>query len=183
MEKRAQNVQKFIDRIHGNLDEQINNATEKCESPIEELMAVALMVTKPHITGHAFNVVPQVRIKGLNYRVDFTVSVYSEAFVSEGDFECSDLVMTRFAVECDGHEWHSTKEQIKRDNERDIEILKNGVSVIHFPGSKINADPIECAKEVWTTLLSAHKLYVEEIECSMSQVLESVGIMKELNNG
>jgi very-short-patch-repair endonuclease len=43
----------------------------------------------------------------------------------------------KLAIECDGKEWHSTEEQIKRDNIRQKEIEDLGWVVIRFSGSEI----------------------------------------------
>ena len=43
MKERAENVQKYIDRMHGNIDVLIMSRLEECESPIEELFCLALM--------------------------------------------------------------------------------------------------------------------------------------------
>lgn len=54
-------------------------------------------------------------------------------------------------VECDGYEWHSSKEQFSKDRAFDRAIIKlfdGRAPVFRFSGSQINRDPKGCATEV-----------------------------------
>mgnify|MGYP003580046510 CR=1 FL=1 len=52
-------------------------------------------------------------------------------------------------VECDGHEFHErTKQQARRDKQRDRFFQSIGYKVLRFTGSEIWADPDECASEI-----------------------------------
>lgn len=138
----------------------------RCESPIEKYMAVALSrMTIPYdaeiyprqscapilMKGGAFTdkifqltglpvgvlLYQQQIISG--YRVDFLVVMKIEAF-SE---------ITKIIVECDGHDFHDrTKEQARRDKERDRTLTCAGYTVMRFTGSEIYADPVRCAAQV-----------------------------------
>ena len=119
-----------------------------CESPIEQMMAIAL-------TGHAlvqgyFADDSGLDLKGQQevchgedtYRVDFVLS-YKTPSNNE----------LRFAVECDGHDFHEkTKEQAARDKKRDRALSAQGYTVIRFTGSEVYAAPWRCAKEVFDLL-------------------------------
>ncbi len=51
------------------------------------------------------------------------------------------------AVECDGHEFHSTtKHQASSDRARDRELLLGGITTVRFTGSDIHRDSDACAK-------------------------------------
>lgn len=52
------------------------------------------------------------------------------------------------AAEVDGHDYHSSKEQLARDKSRDREITANGWHILRFTGSEIHADPLGCAQEL-----------------------------------
>lgn len=85
----------------------------------------------------------EVELDGKNYRIDLMFD----------SSECENPNATykpyKLAIECDGHEFHEkTKEQVKRRNQRDLVLKRNGIDVIHFSGSQIYNDPFTCAKEV-----------------------------------
>lgn len=134
----------------------------KCESPIEKQMALALWVCAGALTGenvtidstsytpsipepYQLTIKPQTKIG--EYRVDFllqyrTIIPKIENHKIIRDFEsCKQLI-----IECDGHEFHEkTKEQAKRDKERDRMMQSMGFLVFRFAGSEIWSDAFECA--------------------------------------
>lgn len=115
------------------------------KSPIEAPMAVELCFITLHPTylracrQHEiwpdFRVLPQARIAG--YVVDFLVTSTHEG------------TKKRFAVECDGHDFHErTKEQAAHDRKRDRALLTEGIPTLRFTGSEIWRDPIGCGDQV-----------------------------------
>jgi len=54
----------------------------------------------------------------------------------------------RLIVELDGHEYHSTKEQLEKDAIRQRYLSRAGYTVIRFTGREINRDPKACVSEV-----------------------------------
>lgn len=75
------------------------------------------------------------------YRVDFLA-----AYRPQGS-------AIRYAVvECDGHDFHSSKEQRERDNTRDRAFAERGVTVLRFTGTEIARDPARKAAQVVTVL-------------------------------
>lgn len=115
---------------------------EDCESPIEQLMSIALnkqadkilpMFTPDFFVGSQ----SLVKTSNKEYRVDFLIRVlYSERIYE-------------FVVECDGHEFHEkTKEQVKKDKKRERDLISEGYTVIRFSGSEIVENPRLCAREV-----------------------------------
>jgi len=56
----------------------------------------------------------------------------------------------KVVIECDGHDFHEkTKEQVKRDNERQLALQMAGYDVIRFSGSQIYNEPFQCVKAVY----------------------------------
>jgi very-short-patch-repair endonuclease len=52
-------------------------------------------------------------------------------------------------VECDGHDFHEkTKDQARRDKQRDRFFQSKGYKVLRYAGSEIWADPEKCADEI-----------------------------------
>lgn len=74
-----------------------------------------------------------------NYRVDFLLARF-----------CWKTRSHKFLViECDGHDFHErTKEQAKKDRERDRRLQELGFTVFRFTGSEIWADPMACANQI-----------------------------------
>lgn len=122
---------------------------EKCESPIERIMASVLLFLNDGYgfleyledVGEgedvSFNAYFTSQHKILKYRADFLVRIYME-----GKFH--DII-----IECDGHEFHEkTKEQASRDKKRDRELSKLGLTILRFSGSDIYSKTEECAQEI-----------------------------------
>lgn len=98
-----------------------------CESPIETAFYDACAVVS-HETGGDFHPTPQVEIG--DYRVDFAIQEYE------------------IAIELDGHDYHSSKEQRTADAKRDRTLVALGWTVLRFTGSEIWKDAAACASEL-----------------------------------
>jgi very-short-patch-repair endonuclease len=145
---------------------------EQCESPIEELMVFALCIAclekadsvRYRVKGHEFGdlslgidtflIEPQAEIGP--YRVDFLVEygayVRQTKDAPRAD-DKYDWASKGLIIECDGHAFHEkTKEQAKRDKERDRELQKLGYQVFHYTGSEIWADVFNSANDAITAL-------------------------------
>lgn len=105
-----------------------------CDSPIETIFYFAICVTDVR-KGFPWSIERQVEIEtsGGKYRVDFLISDDNSKVI----------------VECDGHEFHErTKEQVAYGNNRDFNLKLEGYEVIHFSGSQIYNEPLECCVKV-----------------------------------
>lgn len=132
-----------------------------CESPIEKIMAAALVAENEahaalrfaHFLDQRFcwetrldknpngaggvHLYQQVKVG--EYRVDFLLEVTSYAGK-----------VGLLVVECDGHEYHErTKAQAARDRSRDRWMTSKGVTVMRFTGSEIWKDARDCAAQVF----------------------------------
>lgn len=139
--------------------EAFENAQEKCESPIEELLLAALyiensdgIVRLEFMSGRpkeqaffdqAAFVYQQAEIG--SYRVDFLIHDATLPF---------SLGKPRWiVVECDGHDFHEkTKKQARRDKQRDRFLQARGYRVLRFTGSEIWQDAERCADEILDNL-------------------------------
>jgi hypothetical protein len=63
------------------------------------------------------------------------------------DFILKDALLI---IELDGHEYHSTKEQLERDAIRQRYLTRAGFAVIRFTGREISRNPAACVSEVST---------------------------------
>lgn len=153
MKKAARFDKTIIDYLQGKTLELIGvenemNADylERCQSPIEQLLFLALTDHFKNLNAFFpdldYFIEPQFEIEnGENkYRADFLLRIADYAK------EKNHL----FVIECDGHDFHEkTKEQIRNDRSRERIFLKKGFTVIRFSGSEIFESPDGCAFEVW----------------------------------
>jgi len=88
-------------------------------------------------------------IEALLYAALQTLNVQVEAQFSIGpyrlDFACQEQ---KLAIECDGHDYHASKEQRAHDAKRDRYLLANGWRTARFTGSEIYSNAAGCALEV-----------------------------------
>lgn len=113
------------------------------KSPIEKIFSIAMdclrlmMIDEEYKFPINFEISPQEEItaNGKRYVVDFLITS------CDRKYDLSSPII----VECDGHDYHSTKEQIAYGNERDMNLKQAGYEIIHFSGSQLFADPYGCA--------------------------------------
>lgn len=128
---------------------------DKCESPIEEILMAALYVASSVIE------VPLHFMMGDTPSppaFDTTAFIYQQ--VSVGRYRVDILIVDQtlpfdrgpprmMVIECDGHDFHErTKDQARRDKQRDRFLQSKGFKVLRFTGSEIWADPDKCADEI-----------------------------------
>lgn len=120
-------------------------AADLCESPIEEKLLGALRASLEVAEadlGLEIEITPQLRVG--RYRLDF------------GVVACRGGLEVNVAVECDGREFHSEREDRERDRNRDHDIAEFGWSTMRFTGATIHRQPLGCAWEVFT--FASHQL-------------------------
>lgn len=132
-----------------------------CESPIEELLLAALMSAGTTLGNTNVIFMGRHSISDRFIQQE-TVYIHQQAEVGKyrTDFlfhDCSvpfEISKPRLmAVECDGHDFHEkTKEQARRDKQRDRYFQSIGVKVLRFTGSEIWQDPDKCAEEIFGEL-------------------------------
>lgn len=106
------------------------------ESPIETMLAVAILRQWPDVEfrtpdagpGRGWSLIPQYPWGA--YRVDLALRK-PDGFV--------------IFIECDGREFHSSPEQVERDQVREQAMVEAGYPVVRFSGSEINYSPTACA--------------------------------------
>lgn len=148
----------FTKRVEEYLSDQRNELTgiededhvtnlAQCDSPIEELMYMALV----KLFNHVRLILPKYEYcietqKKMNYGRDSYYKADIAISLTDEDFKFS----KKFIVECDGHDFHEkTKEQVRADKTRERYFTKLGYIVIRFSGSEINESPDDCALEVF----------------------------------
>ena len=118
-----------------------------CDSPIETIFYIAYMcqiieMGFPYTELLILYRQTEIIAEDKRYRVDFLIDTESVSGIKKNK-------PVKLVIECDGHDFHEkTKEQVERRNKRDFELKKVGYDVLHFSGSQIYKDPIDCAKKV-----------------------------------
>lgn len=124
-----------------------------CKSPIEKIFAFAydiVLYNQGFPADELLRIDAQVNIEtnGHRYFADFV-------------FDTSKMKCTRYGrplkliIECDGHDYHEkTKEQIRKDNQREYDLKMAGYDVLHFSGSQIYRDPIKCAQDTFDYIVT-----------------------------
>ncbi|MCU1293066.1 MAG: hypothetical protein JWP08_1916 [Bryobacterales bacterium] len=109
------------------------------ESPIETMLAVAILRQWPDMEfrthdagpGKGWSLIPQYPWG--SFRVDLALRK-PDGFL--------------IFIECDGHEFHSSPEQVERDRIREQMMVDRGYPVVRFTGSEINYSPVACAQKL-----------------------------------
>lgn len=153
IEKKVAHVMRqHLEYLETWMEEEFENASRLCESPIEKLMLMRLMTVSSgygwprpwnriilpdqdvaravgRLQEFEIAIVPQNEIG--RYRVDFML------FLAVPTPQNS-LRIARFVVECDGHEFHEkTKKQAARDKARDRFLVGRTFQVFRYTGSEI----------------------------------------------
>ncbi len=134
---------------------QYTSGIEKCESPIEVRLLMALQIQSfghPHFKfsiedewpsqdrygSSEIVCIPQLRIG--QYRPDFTI-----VDVKRSSQYCTYALI----VECDGHDFHDrTKQQAAKDRSRDRDLTFQGFTIFRFTGSEIHNSALHWADQV-----------------------------------
>lgn len=120
------------------------NDMSNCESPIEQMFSLEINERLNWINFGSelkkFNCkfeIFETQEKIDKYRVDFLL------IVSKNNNEYK-----KFVIELDGHDFHEkTKEQAKKDKEKDRFLISEGYTVVRFTGSEIYNNCIEKVNE------------------------------------
>lgn len=81
----------------------------------------------------------------------FDGAIAENPYVEYDEWDDDSIKDIKIIIECDGHEFHkATKEQVARDNERELDLKMHGYDVIRFSGSQIYNEPMKCAEKAYT---------------------------------
>jgi very-short-patch-repair endonuclease len=131
-------------------------------TPIEQIFVVAfnyLCSVDQGEAGQLFWLEEQYEIvvRNKRYIVDFlfdSTAPENARVVTDRDYKNKDV---KLAIECDGFDYHSTKTQMEKDNERELDLKMAGFDVIRFSGSQIVKDPLKCAMETYEYIIKLLK--------------------------
>lgn len=96
------------------------------------------------LTGEPERIVGfQINCIDVIYRIFPQHPIFDEKQVRYADFVIEILDadwnhLDNFVIECDGFAWHSSREQLEKDNNRNTFITKQGYKIIRYTGSQIS---------------------------------------------
>jgi very-short-patch-repair endonuclease len=122
---------------------------ERCESPMERLLLAPLMFIAPRCL-HPVYEGPGDRLSEAQLHVQHVVGGYRLDFAYIATPYKDQPI--RLAIECDGHEFHASREQRELDAARMNALRGHGFETLRFTGSQIHADPEKCAQQVADTV-------------------------------
>ena len=124
--KTKNSVEDVIDILMSEVELQNRmNLLHLCESPVEKQFFT-------EACGRGLDIKPQVQIN--EYRVDFANE------------------KLKVVIEIDGHQFHSSKEQIRRDLQRQRSLEMCGWRVHRFSGSEVYANVGNCVEQCITLM-------------------------------
>ena len=129
----------------------------ECESPIEQIMALIITEVEKNLNLNNRDIEllgiekqKTIKTKNKNYRVDFLLKF---AFWN-GSKEAKTF---NLVIECDGHDFHEkTKEQVKKNNQRDRDLQKEDFNVLHFSGSEIYNEWWKCRDDIFDYIIAKY---------------------------
>jgi len=163
--------EEFIERARTDYQSAIWWLDQCCESPIERVFVRALYLEKPQgfrifrtIGDRPFPIDNLMQMIGVDHYRDWVGAIYAQMPIEpyRADFYIEVFDTNKrerwftAVIECDGHDFHErTKEQARRDKQRDRWFQTRGIATIRFTGSEIWNDPIKCAEDAYEVFWQA----------------------------
>jgi len=107
----------------------------KCNSTLGEPIPVNEINKNTKFTYHQYEIYPQYQVENSNqnFRIDLALIL---KIINQGNNEI--LKTIKIAIECDGYEYHATREQFTKDKLRERKLKELGwKDVIRYSGSEI----------------------------------------------
>ena len=107
-------------------------------------------------------ITPQQRVKCSNktYIVDFVVDFSRK--LSNDKYIYPQIAKLKYAIELDGFDFHSKKDQMNKDYERENNLKLAGYNVVRFTGSQIFNNPYTCVDTLMSLIMKDIELCLLE---------------------
>lgn len=129
------------------------NISRECESPIEQLFDFAWQIHCFEKDGKCDS--PYIELSH-QHNIQTNKGKYRADFYFDSDYPSGETSHHRgknnlkLVIECDGHDFHEkTKEQVAKNNKRNLDLQMAGYEILHFSGSQVFENPLKCVKEVY----------------------------------
>ena len=137
----------------------------KCESPIEREMLHLLIDIYYEIINSDINYIfkinefsnqKSIKTENNTYRADF---YFEFSFI----YQKKEIDNLKLIIECDGHEFHEkTKEQVIKNNQRDRDLQNKGYEILHFSGSEILKNILQCREDIIKFIIGKYYIRFEK---------------------
>lgn len=128
-------------------------------SPIEQIFVIAndiaLMSDRDYLDNDMF-IQEEIEVNGKKYRPDFIIFKAGMRITEEYSQEI--YLKRHIIIELDGREYHSNKQQMNHDYQRENELKLAGYDVIRFTGSQIYNDVFGCISQICKYIEQAEKV-------------------------
>lgn len=89
----------------------------------------------------------EIKYNDKSYRADFVVDF--SRLNTKGNIMFPEINNLKYVIEIDGFNYHSKKEQMNYDYERENNLKELGYTVIRFTGSQVYNKPYTCVKKIF----------------------------------
>ena len=129
-------------------------------TPIEQILYFSIPLYWKIENGIQIYPQKEINCNEHHYRVD----IYIECVKIVPEMDKYYFLKHPLVIECDGYNYHSSKEQMQYDYKRENDLKIAGFNVIRFTGSQIYSNPEECIRIIEQNILNAikNKEYEEE---------------------
>lgn len=123
-------------------------------SPIEQILQVAFWVYEVFNEERISVCMSMERQKEIlcgnkKYVADFVLECWQKFDGNKGEMFSVDFKTIKpIIIECDGFEFHSNKQQMQNDYERENNLKNAGYDVLRFTGSQIYNKPLQTVKKI-----------------------------------
>lgn len=172
MVRKDEDIEKILVRFKDEIVEFYSNfhkgMLDKCDSPIEKNYLINLIYVG-ELSNLDLNITNQheINVDNNKYKTDFYVTAIQQYTMENDEGTFVNTRSVSLCIECDGHDFHEkTKEQVKRDKQRERNLVKKGYKFIRFTGSEIHQDAKQCALEklrILTDLINKEKFRTHEL--------------------
>jgi len=75
---------------------------------------------------------------------------------------------TKTCIELDGHTYHSSRDELKRDKSKDRDLLRSGYHTIRFTSDEVFESPIKCLSDIY-------QVYCSRAVINETNIIDEVG--------
>lgn len=148
-------------------------------SPVEQLFWIEWQFRRAASSEHyldfdsKFELFPQVKNEFtgkyiVDFQVDFFASImnsHDSKYFGHEETISEEVERQLLGIEIDGHIWHEkTKEQVRKDKERERFLISQGWRLLRFTGSEVFTDVNKCVEETLGVAYGLSKQYKKLVD-------------------
>lgn len=183
-------IKDWIDHYDNTLELELFNRIDHLPTQVKKILFVETLKDRNFLTieiiDHLYGLTPIEQIfylclaiyrKNSNYLKEISLRLdFQKTLEIDGKKFIPDFLFTYFIannkliylenpiiIECDGFEFHSTREQLNHDTIRENTLKMAGYSVIRFTGSQIYREPYHCVIQTLKFLYERNKKQIDTV--------------------